>query len=412
MKIARTLSAASLAAVLMLPAAAAADVVTDWNVIMETAVRGQNSLVEPRMAAMTHGAVFEAVNAITKKYKPYLGTVTAPPGASPEAAAVVAAHDVLVQLLPAQAVALTAARDASLAAIPDGQAKEDGKAVGAEAAAAMLANRTGDGSTPPQFHVPGPVAPGAWQATPSCSPSGGAFVNAATMTPFGLARPNQYRSGPPPRLHSLRWAWDFYESKTLGRIDSPYRPQDRTDVALYYAKVLGVGTWNPAVRQAAAGKNLSLTAKARLYALVNMALMDGFIAVMDTKYTYTFWRPETAIRAGHTDGNPFTIADPSWLPLIAVPCHPSYPSAHAAIGGAAREVAERILGPGGHDITLQSPLVPGITLRYSRFKDIARDIDDARIYGGVHYRIDQEEGGKMGRKVGEYLHRRLMRPRH
>jgi hypothetical protein len=412
MKLARTLSAASLAAGLMMPVPAAADVVTDWNVIMETAARGQNSLVEPRIAAITHGAVFEAVNAITRKYEPYLGTVVAPPGASPEAAAVVAAHDVLVTLLPAQVASLTAARDASLAAIPDGQAKEDGMAVGAEAAIAMLANRAGDGSTPPQFHVPGPVAPGVWQATPSCSPAGGAFVHAATMTPFGLARPDQYRAVPPPSLLSLRWAWDFYESKTLGRIDSPYRPQHRTNVALYYAKVLGVGTWNPAVRQAAAGKNLSLTAKARLYALVNMALLDGFIAVMDTKYTYDFWRPETAIRAGHTDGNPFTIADPSWQPLIAVPCHPSYPSAHATIGNAAREVAERILGPGGHDITLESPLVPGITLHYTRFKDIARDIDDARIYGGVHYRIDQEVGGKMGRKVGQYLHHRLMRPLH
>jgi hypothetical protein len=352
------------------------------------------------------------VNAITKRYEPYLGTVTAPHGASPEAAAVVAAHDALVQLLPTQAVALAAARDASLAVIPDGQAKEDGMAVGAEAAAAMLVNRAGDGSTPPQFHVPGKALPGEWQATPSCSPAGGAFVNARTMTPFGLVRPDQFRAEPPPSLLSLRWSWDYYESKTLGRIDSPFRPQHRTNVALYYAKVLGVGTWNPAVRQAAAGRNLSLTAKARLYALVNMALMDGFIAVMDTKYHYTFWRPETAIRAGDTDGNPFTHADPSWAPFITVPCHPSYPSAHAAIGGAAREVAERILGGRAHDITLSSPLVPGITLHYSRFKDIARDIDDARIYGGVHYRNDQEVGGKMGRRVGEFLHRRLMRPRH
>jgi hypothetical protein len=186
MRLARTTSAAALAAACLIhPAGARADVVLDWNAIMATTVAGQNPLNESRIATITHLAVFEAVNAITGKYEPYLGTVTAPERASKEAAAVVAAHDVLVHYLPAHAVNLAAARDASLAVIPDGEPKQDVMAVGAEAAAAMIANRDGDGSAPPLFYPPAPAAPGVWQATPSCSSAGGAFLHARDMTPFG-----------------------------------------------------------------------------------------------------------------------------------------------------------------------------------------------------------------------------------
>jgi hypothetical protein len=413
MRFAVTLAAASIAATTALhPAGARADVVLDWNAHLVAAVAGQNAFNEARIAAVTHLAAFEAVNAITKKYQPYLGTVSAPPGASPEAAAVVAAHDVLVAYLPAQAATLDAARDASLAAIPDGPAKIDGMAVGADAAAAMVAARANDGSAPPQSYPPAPASPGIWQATPSCSPAGGVLFHVRNVTPFVLESGSQFRADPPPALHSLRWAIDYFEVKTLGRIDSPYRPQDRADVARFYAAVLGVGTWNPAVRQAAAAQSHSLTFNARAFALVNMALVDGLIAVMDTKYAYTFWRPETAIRNGHTDGNPLTVRDAAWTPFITVPCHPSYPSAHGTIGGAARRVAERLFGHGGHAITLSHASVPGVVLKYTRFDQIARDIDDARIYGGVHYRNDQVQGGRLGARVGSYLYGHALRPAH
>jgi hypothetical protein len=412
MKLARTMAAASLAAAgLFHPGAARADVVLDWNAIMVTTVVGQNPLAE-RIAAITQLAVFEAVNAITGKYRPYLGTIEAPPGASAEAAAIVAAHDVLVTYVPGSAAALDAARDASLAAIPDGQAKQDGMAVGAEAAVAMVAARDGDGSDPPQFHPPAPPAPGVWQATPSCTPAGGVFLHAPNITPFALRSGDQFRPGPPPALTSFHYARDYFEVKKLGHVDSPFRPQDRADVARFYAAVLGVATWNPAVRQVAAAEGRSLTDNARALALVNMALFDALVAVFDAKYEYTFWRPETAIRAGHTDGNPFTFPDPGFKPFVTTPCHPSYPSAHATLGGGAREVAERIFGKAGHSITLSSAAVPGVVLHYSRFRDIARDIDDARIYGGIHYRFDQEKGKQVGQRVGAYVHRRYLRPRH
>jgi hypothetical protein len=232
------------------------------------------------------------------------------------------------------------------------------------------------------------------------------------VTPFGIRSSDQFRSGPPPSLTSLRYAHDYFESKVLGRIDSPWRPRDRANVARYYAVVLGVQTWNPAMRQVAAAEGKPLTYNARAFALLNMAVADGLIAVMETKYHYTFWRPETAIKGGAIDGNPLTIPDPAWAPFINVPCHPSYPSAHAAIAGGTREVASRLFGNGGHSITLSHAAVPGITLHYTRFSDIARDIDDARIYGGVHYRFDQEQGGRMGRKVGSWLYHNNLRPKH
>jgi hypothetical protein len=391
-------------------AAAGTDVVLDWNEIMVATLAGQNPFVESRIAAITHLAVFEAVNAVTGRYRPYLGTISAPEGASAEAAAIAAAHAVLVHYVPGKAIDLDTARAASLAAIPDGQPKEDGIAVGAEAAAALIAEREGDGSETPKFHLPASSEPGVWQLTPSCSPLGGVFLHVRDVTPFGIRSGDQFRIGPPPPLKSFKYARNYIELTKLGDADSTNRPPDRADVARFYAVVLGVATWNPAVRQVAAAQDRSLTDNARAFALLNMAIADGLIAVMDTKYHYTFWRPETAIRAGDTDGNRLTRPDPDYEPFVPTPCHPSYPSAHATLGHAARKVAERIFGPDGHSITLSSPAVPGVELHYTRFEDITSDIDDARIYGGIHYRFDQEEGGRLGRRVGAYIYWHNLRP--
>ena len=394
------------------PAVASADVVLDWNEITVATLAGQNPFAETRIAAITHLAIFEAVNAVTGRYRPYLGTIPAPSGASPEAAAIAAAHAVLVEYVQDRAADLDAARAASLAAIPDGQAKEDGIAVGESAAAAMIAEREGDGSETPQFHRPSSSKPGVWQLTPSCPPQGGVFLHVRDVKPFGIRRSDQFRTGPPPALKSFHYARDYIEVSRRGDADSTHRPPDRADVARFYAVVLGVATWNPAVRQVAAAQSRPLTENARAFALLNMALFDSFIAVMDTKYRYLFWRPETAIRAGHTDGNFLTRPDPGFAPFVPTPCHPSYPSAHASLGHAARWVAERIFGADGHTITMSTPAVPGVVLHYSRFEDITRDIDDARIFGGIHYRFDQEAGGSQGRRVGAYVYRHSLRPKH
>jgi hypothetical protein len=176
----------------------------------------------------------------------------------------------------------------------------------------------------------------------------------------------------------------------VGRIDSPFRPQDRTDVARFYAVTTPVVAWNEAARQASAAQGKSLSENARIFALLSMAICDASIATFDTKYHYSFWRPVTAIRAGDLDGNRRTVADPDWIPLISTPAFPGYASGHASLSGAAREVLEQAFGEDGHTITLANPALPDIVLEYGAWKEITDDIDDARVYGDIHFRFDQE----------------------
>lgn len=379
------------------------DVVLDWNAIMVTTVSSQNPFAQARFAAITQLAVFEAINSITGDYEPYLAPVAAPPGASPEAAAVAAAHAVLINYFPAAAATLDAARAASLAAIPDGQPEDDGVAVGQTAAAAMIALRTGDGSSPPQFHQPASSDPGVWQTTPTCPPAGGILLHWQNVTPFGIESNAQFRSDPPPRLSSPEYARDYEEVARVGAIDSADRPQDRSDVARLYNSLLAVGVLNSVARQLAQANPLSLAGHARVLALLNMAIADALTTVMETKYHYVFWRPETAIRAGDTDGNERTIADTDYVPFIPTPCFPGYPSAHASGSYAGRSILERVWGGGGHSIVISHPAVPGVVVHYTSLKQITDDIDDARIYGGIHFRFDQEAGAKQGRSVGQYI---------
>jgi len=203
-------------------AAARADAVLDWNIIaVNTAVANhQNPFAQARYAAIVQLAVFEAVNSITGEYKPYLGTITAPPGASAEAAAIEAAYHVLSTYFPASSSALLAARTNSLAQIPDGQAKSDGIAIGDAVASAVIALRVNDGSSPPQFKVPGPAVPGEWQATPSCPVVNGVAVGIAfqwqNITPFGIPSASDFLLGPPPALTSNEYAKAYNEVMTVG----------------------------------------------------------------------------------------------------------------------------------------------------------------------------------------------------
>ncbi len=381
-----------------------ADVVTDWNAIMVATASTQNPFAQARVAAIVHLAVFEAVNAVTRDYAPYLGSpvpVTHP--ASPEAAAVAAAHRVLATYFPANAASLDGARLSSLAALPDGARKANGVAVGEAAAAAMIARRAADGSTAPAFHVPSGVAAGEWQLTPGCPPAGGILAHWRHVTPFGIPSAELFHSAPPPPLSSRRYARDFNEVKAVGAVDSSLRSPHLADVARFYAAVLAVPTWNPAVSQVTLSRPRRLAFNARLFALVNMAISDALVAVMTTKYEYTFWRPETAIRAAGLDGNRWTSADPGWTPLVAAPCFPSYGSAHAAASYAARTVAEALLGDGEIDVTLSHPAVAGVVLDYCAFEEITDDIDDARVYGGIHFRFDQRAGAVQGRRIGAWM---------
>src|SRR3954471_24976293 len=235
MKTHNRLAAAALGVLLASAADAATDPVLEWNSIMLSTTATQNPFFQARFATITQLAVFEAVNAIDSRYDPYLGSVSAPADASADAAAASAAHAVLANYFPTNAAALNAAYATSLARVPDGIPKQEGVAAGEAAAAAMIALRTGDGSTPPQFYLPSSADAGAWQTTPGCPPQGGILLQWRNLRPFAIDSTDQFRAAPPPALKSLRYARDFNEIKRLGRIDSPLRSQDRTDVARFYA---------------------------------------------------------------------------------------------------------------------------------------------------------------------------------
>src|ERR1700723_1344790 len=414
----RVLGLCMLIATLFGAAVAKADVVLDWNAIaVNTAVaNGQNPFAQARYAAIVQLAVFESVNAITGEYHPYLGTIVAPPGACPEAAAIQAAYRVLSTYFPASASTLDAERANSLASISDGQAKTDGIATGEAAALAMIALRANDGSSPPQFKIPGPPVPGEWQATPSCPIVNGIAVGIAfqwqNITPFGVPRASDFLLDPPPALTSHEYAKTYNEVMTVGSIDSTERPQDRANVALFYAASSPTQVFNQAVQQVAQEHRRSLTENACALAVMNMATNDSLVASFFNKYHYNFWRPETAIHAGDTDGNRKTDPDPSFLPFIVTPCFPSYPSNHGSAANAAAEVMRRLYGEAGHSMTLSNPAVPTIVLQYTSFSQITNDISDAPVYGGIHFRTHRDAGALLGLAVGKAVYKHKLRPVH
>jgi membrane-associated phospholipid phosphatase len=406
-----------MATLLFGPAIAKADPVLDWNVIaVDTAVaNGQNPFAQARYAAIVQLAVFEAVNAVTGDYRPYIGGIDAPRGASADAAAIQAAYRVLITYFRSS-TSLDAERANSLASIPDGKAKIDGIATGEAAANALVALRANDGSSPPQFKTPGPAVPGEWQATPSCPIVNGIASGIAfqwqNITPFGVRSAKEFLLAPPPALRSNKYAKTYNEVMTVGSLDSTERPPDRSDVATYYAATSPTQAFNQAARQVAQEQRRSLSENAQALALINMAISDSLVSAFFNKYLYNFWRPETAIRAGGTDGNPKTHADPNFQPFIVTPCFPSYPSNHGSAANAAVAVMRRLYGEAGHSITLSNPAVPTIVLQYSSFKQITSDISDARVYGGIHFRTDQDAGALLGLAIGEAVYKHNLRPAH
>jgi PAP2 superfamily len=401
--------------VLLSPGTAYTDPVTDpvleWNAIMRTTVATDNPFLQTHSGAMMHLAVFEAVNTIVGDYKRYLGTIEAPPGASPEAAAIAAAHRTLVSLHPTSEESLDDSRDASLSAIPDGPAKDDGIAVGEAAADTILALRANDGaanaSDPP--YTPG-TEPGDWQPTPPEFPPA-LLPNWGKVPTFGIKNGTQFRSEPPPAIDTDKYARDYNDVKAVGDVNSTVRPQGKTDRARYFGVNPPVQVFGQSASQASAAQGKTLSENAQIFALLHMAMADGLISSMESKFYYEYWRPVTAIRAGDTDGNQETEPDPDWLSLVVTPPYPSYPSNYASAALAARGVLEEVYGKGGHSITLTSisPSVD-VTLHYTTFSQMTDDINDARVYGGIHYRFDQEAGARQGWQVASYILRNHLRP--
>jgi hypothetical protein len=402
----KTLTAISLA---LATVTAHADVVTDWNAIVQTTVEQVDPFIQVRTAAITQVAVFEAVNSITRNYDPYLESVAAPHGAAAEAAAIAAAHRVLTTLLPQNAANLDALRASSLNAIPEGSAKRNGIAVGEAAAAALLAVRATDGTDTDVPYAPGTKI-GEWQPTPP--DQNPAFrPGLGRVATFAIRNGQQFPLEPPPPLRSERYTRDYNEVKRFGDRNATERTPYQSNIARFYAVTDAVPLYFNAARQVSEAQGKTLSENARVFALLGMAIFDAAVACFDAKYSYNFWRPITAIRAGERDGNRDTRPDPAWLPFTDTPPFPSYPSGHAAFGAAARRVLEHEYGATGHSITLRNALVPDIELHYSSWKQITDDVDDARVFGGVHYRFDQEAAARQGWRVGSYVLKHQLRPR-
>ena len=385
----------TVATLLVIPARG--DVIMDWNAKTD-AIGVEKQILNAahsRGLAMVHIAMFEAVNAIDRRYSPYKLNLTADRATSKEAAAAAAAYEVLMTLYPDQKPALDTTLAASLSGIADTDAKAKGIDLGKRAAAGIIALRANDGTNAPESYRPH-AANGVYVPTtmPIESTSGG-------ITPWVMSTGSQFRPGPPPALDSETWIGDLNEIREIGGRNSTRRTTEQTDIGRFWL-LTGPRTYNPIVRQVALAKEMDVVDCARLYALAAIAASDAFIAVFDSKYAYNLWRPVTAIRNADLTGNPATPRDGSWVPLgVGTPMHPEYPCAHCIVSAAVSEVLQNVVGNEVSEISLTSPTAPGITRKWIRLQDYADEVSNARIYAGFHYRFSTEVGKDMGKKIGD-----------
>ena len=400
----RYITAVLAAVVLAAPATAHADTVTEWNLNATNVLLGpaaQDGRVVVFHLAMMHGAMYDAVNAIDGGHEGYLiSSRLATPSDSKEAAAATAAYRVLLNVAPAQQLLLQAQYEASLAGVPNGSSKTRGIAVGEAAAAAMIAARTDDGRFGPFRFVVGTV-PGAWR------PVLPAFVNDPAawlkdVKPFLIRNQSQFRSQGPYRLTSRKYAKEFDEVKDLGSLTSTTRTSDQTHAARYWAENPTL-TWARTFRTLAVQQGLSIVDSARLFGEAYLTTADAFIGVWDDKAHWSFWRPITAIREAHTDGNPATERDEAWLPLINTPPYPDHSSGLSGVGGASVRTLQQFFGT--DKVAWTDTTNAGLTRSFTRFSQAVNEIVDARVWSGIHFRNADEDGARIGKQIANYRER-------
>jgi hypothetical protein len=386
---------AGIVAAALLAVPARADVIMDWNAKADAiaAEKRTPTTTHGRALAMLHIAQFEAVNAIERRYAAYRLNLTADRTTSKEAAAASAGYEMLLALYPDHRPDLDATLAKALAAIPDGDAKTKGVALGRKAAAEIIALRANDGSDAVETYRP-VTRPGVYVPTASVASS-----TVGGFTPFVMTSGAQFRPAPPPALDSATWTRDLNEIRDVGAHNSKTRTEEQKTIARFWF-LTGARTYNPIVHQVVTAKGMDVVDSARLFALVSMAGIDAYIAVFDAKYAYNFWRPVTAIRNADQTGNPATPRDASWRPLGETPMHPEYPCAHCITSGAVAAVLQAIVGD-AVEFTLTSPTAPGVTRRWTRVQDYSDEVSEARIWAGFHYRFSTEIGSDMGRRIGE-----------
>ena len=392
-----------------------ADMVVQWNEIARAAVltAGTPGPAVARVMAITQAAVYDSVNALDRSHEVLLVDALAHPGASREAAVAAAAHRALVAIYPGQIAALDVKLAAALDTIPDGKAEDDGVALGRSVADQVLAIRQNDGSgvvLPPYL---GSTEPGQWRPTlPSNAP--GLLPQFADMQPFVMTSPDQFRPAAPPALDDAVYTAAFDEVKDLGSATSATRTADQTAMARFWANGAGTasspGHLNLLAQIVAQQQGNTLEANARLFAALNIAMADAVISCWDTKYEFNLWRPITGIREAAADGNSDTAADPAWTPLLGTPNFPAYTSGHSMISGAAATVLADFFGTDDVSFTLPSQNLALPARSFTSFSQAAQESADSRLYGGIHWRFDNEVGLDVGAAVGEYVTTRILQP--
>ena len=380
------------------------DVLRDWTTAALEAAAKQPPYVQSRTMAMVHVAMFDAINSVDARYTPYKVKAVATLGTSAEAAAAVAAHDVLISLFPDQAAGIDAKLDISLVRLTDPGVRASSLALGQRIAAAILALRAGDGWDMPNTWRP-MTSPGVY--IPTALPVGSSW---GKVTPWILEKGDQLRPAPPLPLNSSEWARDYNEVKSLGAKASTVRTPAQTTTALFWS-VTGPTLFVDATEALMEVSGHSLVQNARLLALISLVQADAYIAVFEAKYAYNLWRPITAIRDGDLDDNDATAADFSWLPLLETPMHPEYPCAHCISAGAVGVVLEREFGTGRvKGFRVSSPGAPNVVHSWERISDFVDEVSNARVWAGLHYRNSTVVGTAMGRKIGDLAWNRLLHP--
>ena len=415
------------------PGVARADAVDEWNVIAqtETLLLRPSAHGQSRGIAMVSGAVYDAVNAIDRGYQPYLidlDEVGAQLWGSQDAAAATAAYRVLRAITPpARHAGLDTAYANTLSSIPDDALRQEGIDAGDAAAEAMLDARENDGFLGPfDFSLVIGPDPGDWRPVGWAPPVLGALDPdpwVGDLKPFLIRSPSQFRSEGPNALTSAAYAEDFAEVKELGALNSAMRTADQTAAAVFW-QFAPIALWSPLMRSLAARFELDAADQARLHATVDLAAADGAISCWNDKYHWSFWRPRAAIREADTDGNPNTIADPSWealfapatatTPPLATPPFPDHPSGHGCLSGAVLNSVADFFGTDKVAFTVVSGRsLNGVAIpprEFARFSHALKEIIDARVWGGIHFRTADVQGAVIGKKVAHWLRKHYFRP--
>jgi hypothetical protein len=393
-------------ATFILAQSASADVITDWNDRAVAHVIGRSLGPPPaeRIIAMTHVAMFDAINSIERRYQPYLVQIEASATASKEAAAAAAAGTVLAGVNAATQADMKANLAAYLAAMPDSAAKTAGIEIGEAVAAKVLAARANDGASAPDSYRPNTMAGVYIPTAPTWAPQW------PGVKPFAMTSASQFRPGAPIALTAKEWAADFNETKELGERNSTKRSAQQTENARFWI-ASGGNIYYPVVRALYDAKKPNLLDGARMYALMAVARADSMISVFEAKYHYNFWRPVTAIRNGDTDDNAATDRSATWQPIGDTPMHPEYPCAHCILAASMTGVVEGLFGSADvPELATTSPTLPGVKHRWTNMRAFDTEVSEARIFAGFHYRFSTRVAQDMGRKLGSYTVKTLMQP--